>query len=206
MAGTGICLSIAALLFARGVISGEVKPHVWAWIVRVLIALVAFVSQAGLGATYSLALSGAQVIIGFVMLGLLFRYVRPLALRPAKLDLAFLAVALGGVALNVSGHYAVTVLGIVFADICATIMGMSAALRSGATESVPFWTFCFIGAIMSVIAAIMGPEKNIFWILLLPLFSCVNALSNIAMVLCIRTKVAKEVKLPAHLVRSKVTS
>lgn len=151
------------------------QPYVWAWATRLAICLVAFTGQLAQGATYSLALTLSQLLCCVCIIGLSLRMQ-----GKGKLDavdwLALVIAGLGVVLWVVSGESLYGLFGVLVADACATLMGIRAAARTRSRESATFWWWAFLAACTALLSA-----RSASWaILLVPVFSCFNALVNIA--------------------------
>src|SRR4051812_1475143 len=70
---TGLFVVAAIVLYARAIIKKKSRPHAAAWLVRLGLCVIAFASQSAQGATYSLALSGTQVVSAIVIVALCVR-------------------------------------------------------------------------------------------------------------------------------------
>jgi hypothetical protein len=188
---TGVFTAVAVGMFVRSVITGGSRPYLWAWVLRAGICAVAFVTQMLEGATYSLALAGAQVL-GVVFIIACILAFQPRRGRLDRNDWVALGIAGFGVVLWVtSGEPVYGLLGTLLADTSATGMGIRAAVRKGTRESVPFWTCSFVAAAMAVLAA----GNSAGWVILAaPLFSCLNAAVNILTVSYVRRR--KRTKIP----------
>jgi hypothetical protein len=175
---------LSVYLFVRELYKGKIRPYIWAWVVRLAICIVAFYSQFMQGATYSLALAASQALCCILIIGLIYLK------RPAKgrLDVTdwtgFGLAGLGVAIWIISGNPLFSLLGVILADTCATIMGIGAAIKKDASESILFWVCALIAASMALLSA----KNATLTIILAPLFSCINALINILATLYIRSK------------------
>lgn len=172
---TCLFLLAAVALFIRGSLKGNAKPYMWAWMIRLLICIIAFFSQLFQGATYSLALAFSQALSCVVIIGFIV-YAGSATGKLDKVDWAALAIAgFGVVCWLISGDSLYSILGVIIADACASVMGIRAGIKKGTRESIPFWVCACMAACMALIAA-----KGASWaILIAPLFSCLNAAVNI---------------------------
>lgn len=181
---TGACIAAALGLFIRSVLRGKSRPYIWAWLVRIALCVVAFISQLAGGATYSLALSGTQLVGCFVIVGCIL-YVRPRLGTLDRMDLSGIGMAAVGVAVWLaSGNPLFGLLGALLADAAATAMGIRANIRKGTEESVPFW-FC---SLLAAIATLSTTGGAALVIVLTPLCSALNALVNIGTVILVRRR------------------
>jgi hypothetical protein len=181
---TGFFSMLALFLFIRGFIKGTAKPYLWAWAIRILICIVAFFSQLSQGATYSLALAFSQILCCAVIIGLTL-YAGSAAGKLDKADWTALAIAgLGVICWLASGDSTYSIVGVILADACASVMGIRAAVKKGARESIPFWVCAFMAASLAV-----GATGGATWtIVAVPLFSCVNAGVNISIAMYMKYK------------------
>jgi hypothetical protein len=180
---TGVFTFIAVALFARGILAGQARPYLLAWIIRASMCAVAFMSQLLQGATYSLALAGAQVI------GVAFIIACILTMRAAgggKLDRSdWLAIGIAGTGVLlwvISGNPVFGILGAILADTSATGLGIRSALQKNTEESIPFWGCSLLAATLALLAA----NGDGWAVMIAPFFSCLNALANIFTVLYVR--------------------
>jgi hypothetical protein len=180
---TGLFIGLALLAFLR-TSRGKRLPYIWAWVIRVALTVVALVSQMAGGATYSLALTASQVLVGLVIVVVVARR-QPVLGRLDRMDWLGICLAAGGVVLWLaSGNPLYGLLGVIVADCSATAMGIRANIRKGSQESVGFWA-C---ALLAAVAATLAAGNASLTVLLAPLFGCVNALANIATVLLVRLR------------------
>ena len=184
---TGFFLFLSLALFVKDFLRGKSKPYLWAWVIRVGLCVVAFWSQLLQGATYSLALAVSQIICGACIVALIL-YKGSSQSKLDRIDWLALSIAALGVLLwIVSGDPLFSLMGVIVADSCATVMGIRAAIQKGTRESLAFWTCALMAASMAVIAA-----GSASWIILLaPLFSCANAIANILTTLYVRKKIKR---------------
>jgi hypothetical protein len=181
---TGVFSAIALAMFAHSIIRHRSQPYVWAWLVRVVICMLGFLSQLAGGATYSLALSGGQVVMGLIIISLIV-WRRPRLGRLDRIDGIGVIVAAAGLAVWLaSGNPLYGVMGALLADAMATLMGIRAGLRRGTHDSLAFWACCGSAALAALLAA--GNGSLVIW--LAPLFSCVNALANIVAIAYVRQR------------------
>lgn len=151
------------------------QPYVWAWATRLAICVVALCGQLAQGATYSLALTFSQLLCGVCIIGLSLRAGGGKGRLDAVDWLALGIAGIGGMFWVVSGESLYGLFGVLVADACATIMGVRAAAKTRSRESVPFWGWAFLAACTALLSA-----GSASWaVLLVPVFSCVNALVNI---------------------------
>lgn len=169
---------VALGILIHAIIKKRSKPYLLAWCIRVSLVGVAFLSQLTAGATYSLAMSGTQMIGGVFVIGLIALRQQS-AGRLTRLD--GFAIGMAGVGVVVwvlSGNPLHGLLGTILADMTATALGIHASLKHGTRESLPFWAFAFVAALAATFAA-AGTDATNAAVLLAPLFSCVNAVTNI---------------------------
>lgn len=179
--GTGLFTFVSVGLYIWSIHTKRSRPYVWAWLLRIALAVLAFVSQLAKGATYSLALSGAQVVGGLLILGWIVAYHRQQL--KGKLDrtdrLALLAAGAGIAVWSASGEPLFAIIGIILADACATVMGVKEALLRGRTESLGFWAMSFLSASL----ALLSGRSGTIAVLSYPFFSLANAAINIVVLL-----------------------
>jgi hypothetical protein len=181
---TGVFSAIALAMFAHSIIRRRSQPYVWAWLVRVVICTVGFLSQVAGGATYSLALSGCQVAMGLIIISLIV-WRRPRLGRLDRIDGIGVMVAVVGLTVWLaSGNPLYGLTGALLADAMATFMGIRASLRQGTQDSLAFWACCGSAALTALLAA--GHGGLVIW--LAPLVSCVNALANIFAIAYVRQR------------------
>lgn len=179
---TGFFIFLALILLIRGLLRGKNKPSLWAWVVRAAICVVAFGAQLSQGATYSLALTLSQALSCLCIIGLLL-YIKSDKNKLDKTDWAAMTIAgLGVVFWGTSGNSLYGIFCVMLADTCATVMSIRSGLKNGSRESVGFWACALIAASMAALSA-----KNAAWpVFIAPLFSCVNACTNILSALYIK--------------------
>jgi hypothetical protein len=148
---------------------------------------VAVLSQVAGGATYSLALSGGQVVTGLIIVGLIV-FLQPRMGSLDRMDYISIAIASFGVLVWImSGNPLYGLLGALLADAAATVMGIRASLLKGTRDSVAFWVCCMGAAI----AALLAAGVTSWLVMLAPLFSLVNAAANIMAVWYVRQQKIK---------------
>jgi hypothetical protein len=181
---TGLFLAVALVLCIRDMRQRGSLPYVWAWIVRGGIVIVALWTQLLQGATYSLALAGGQLLSALCIVVAVLM-LQPRMGRLDRTEWLTIVVASCGVAWWVSsGNPLYGLLGVILADTCATCLGVRAAVQKGTEESIPFWTCSLMAAAMALLAA-----GDASWgILLAPVFSCLNATTNIITVMYVRRR------------------
>lgn len=181
---TAVCIVLAFYLFLRDIRCKKAQPYIWAWVIRIGIVVIAFACQAAKGATFSLALSGTQLVGGL----LLIAYMLVRQRRLGKLDaMDYGTMGLAGVGLLVwlgSGDAIYAAIGVIVADAAATIMGVRAAFIKGAADSLPFWLCCLAAGAMAVVST--GGQS--LAIALIPLASFTNAVLNIGTILIVRAR------------------
>ncbi len=181
---TAILTLTAITMLLRGLLKKTAQPYIWAWVIRSGLCAVALLSQLAGGATYSLMLSGTQLAGCFLIVGLIW-YRRPQTGRLGRMDwLAIITACIGVVWWRVSGDPLYGLMGVLAADAAATALGIRATLLRRASESLPFWLLSLAASCAAVLAA--GDASLV--VLLAPLFSCCNALANIAAVAYIRAR------------------
>lgn len=181
---TGVCAAIALGMFIRSLYGGSSRPYLWAWLIRMGICIVAFLSQFAGGATYSLALSGGQVLSGIIIIALIVRR-QPRLGRLDVMDGLGIVLATAGVAVwMASGNPLFGLLGTILADGAATAMGVRANILKGNEESMAFWACWLVAGFATLFAA--GNASLV--VVLAPLFSIVNAAVNIGTVLLVRRR------------------
>jgi hypothetical protein len=175
--GASAVFTVVAIgIFVRSIVAKKSSPYLLAWGIRVLLVAVAFLSQLAAGATYSLALSGGQLVGGLFIIGLIIN-LRPDLGRLRGTD--WLAIALAGIGVAVwklSGNPLYGLLGSIIADGSATALGIYASIVRKTYDSVAFWCYAFLAAGLAILAT--GNTTNMV-IILAPAFSCLNAAINI---------------------------
>ncbi|HSW65621.1 MAG TPA: hypothetical protein VLI54_00590 [Bacillota bacterium] len=181
---TAIFTITAITMLLRGLLKKTSQPYLWSWVIRGGLCAVALLSQVAGGARYSLMLSGTQLLGCFFIVGLLF-YRKPRAGRLSRIDWLAIAISGAGVAWwQLSGDPLYGLLGVLTADGVATALGIRACLLRRASESMPFWVLSFAASCTAVLSA----DSASLVVLLAPLFSCCNALANIAAIAYVRAR------------------
>lgn len=180
--GTIVFSVVALVLFVRELLKKNSRPYIWSWIIRFALVVVAFASQFASGATYSLMMSGGQLVSCLVIIGLIV-YTQPRMGKLRRADWMALATAGVGVAWwMLSGNPLHGLLGVIIADTAATALGIHASVTRKARESYAFW-MCSFGAAST---ALLAAEGGNVVVVLAPLFSALNAGVNIAAVLYVK--------------------
>lgn len=131
-------------------LKGKTKPERATWFVFSVLGLIAFVSQAELGATWSLVFSGVDTLGSLIVLILSIKYGVG---GWSKLDRYALAIAAGGVGVAVLAHEPIiALLGNIAADISGTVLTVHKTFRAPDTETTISWALTGTSALAGVLS------------------------------------------------------
>ncbi|HLZ14540.1 MAG TPA: hypothetical protein VKQ34_00960 [Candidatus Saccharimonadales bacterium] len=184
--GASVCTWAAIGLYLWSLHTKRSEPYAWAWLLRIGLALLAFLSQLAKGASYSLALSGTQVAGGLFIVGLILaRHHGQLKKGLDHTDSFALGAATTGVAVwLLSGEALFALWGAILADAAATLMGVKEAWLRGRSESVTFWLLSLCAGLCALASGWHGTLA----VVLYPLFTMTNGAVNIATILAVRLR------------------
>ena len=144
------CFLIAAPPYIIDTLRGKTKPERATWFVFSVLGIIAFVSQAKLGATWSLVFSGIDTFGSLIVFGLSIKFGIG---GWTKLDRAALIVAGIGVVIAVVVHAPViALLGNILADISGTLLTVYKTFRVPDTETTISWLLTGTSALMGVLS------------------------------------------------------
>jgi hypothetical protein len=162
--------------YIRDTLRGVTRPHRGTWLIWGVLAIVVCVSQRADGASWSLVLTGSQV----VLTGLVF----VLAIRHgegglAAVDVSLIAVACAGVVgWILAGEPVVAVACVIVADLSAAAMMTPKAYRDPYSETLAMYALASVGGALAA-GAVGALDVSL---LLYPVYYCV---ANGAMALLI---------------------
>jgi hypothetical protein len=151
LAGLSIVLFIfAAPPYIRDTLKGKTKPERATWFVFSVLGIIAFISQAKLGATWSLVFAGLDTLASLIVFVLSVRYGVG---GWTFLDRVALAIAAVGVltALLVR-EPVIALLGDILADISGTALTVYKTFRAPDTETTISWLITGTAALTGVLA------------------------------------------------------
>lgn len=115
-------------------LKGKTKPERMTWFIFSVLGIVAFISQIGLGATWSLVFSGVETAVSIFTFGLSIKYGIG---GHDKLDISALVIASVGVVIALAVKQPiVSLLGVVLADLMGTALTVRKAYLHPGTETV----------------------------------------------------------------------
>lgn len=174
---------IASAIIIRELLGTGQKPYLWAWVIRLALVAVGFASQAAAGASYSLTMSGMQLLTCAVIIALVIRSRSQSGRLQGAEWGALSAAGVGAAVWVVSGDPLHGLLGVIVADASATVLGIYAAFRKGTQESIGFW-LCSLGAATAMAVVVAGSDNIV--VMLAPAFSWLNAAVNILAISFVR--------------------
>jgi hypothetical protein len=146
---SAVLIVVAGPPYALDTLKGVTKPERMTWFIFSLLGVVAFISQAGLGASWSLLFSGLDTAGSCLMLLLSLKYgVGGYARR----DIVALVIALGGVtAALLFKQPLLSLAGVVLADASGTALTVRKAYVQPGSETTITWlcvgTSAFFGSL-----------------------------------------------------------
>ncbi len=131
-------------------LKGKTKPERATWFVFSVLGIIAFISQAKLGATWSLVFSGVDTLGSLIILGL---SIKSGVGGWTRLDRIALVIAATGVVIAVFAHQPIiALLGNIMADISGTILTMYKTFHAPDTETTISWLLTGTSAFMGVLS------------------------------------------------------
>lgn len=155
---------LAAPPYILDTLKGETKPERATWFVFSVLGIIAFVSQAELGATWSLVFSGIDTLGSLIVFTLSVKYGVG---GWSKLDRFALLIAAVGVGTAILVHEPfIALLGNIIADISGTVLTVYKTFRAPDTETTVSWVLTGTSALAGVLS--VGSLK--FSLLLYPVY------------------------------------
>ncbi len=131
-------------------LKGKTKPERATWFVFSVLGIIAFISQAKLGATWSLVFSGIDTLGSLIVLGLSIKFGVG---GWTKLDrIALTIAAVGVVAALVAREPILALLGNILADISGTVLTVYKTFRAPTTETTISWLLTGTSACLGVLS------------------------------------------------------
>ncbi len=147
---SAVLILVAGPPYALDTLKGITKPERMTWFIFSLLGLVAFVSQAGLGASWSLLFSGLDTAGSCLMLLLSLKYgVGGYARR----DIVALTIALAGIAAAyLFKQPLISLSGVVLADASGTALTVRKAFLDPSSETTITWLCVGTAAVFGMLA------------------------------------------------------
>ncbi len=148
-----LVLSIVLVLAAMppyiiDILKGKTKPERMTWLIWSGLGITAFVSQAALGATWSLFFSGLDLLGSVIILGLSIKYgVGGLSFND---KLAFVLAVIGILASLIAKQPVIAILGVVLADVSAAVLTWIKVWRDPGSETTISWLLFATGGVCSL--------------------------------------------------------
>jgi hypothetical protein len=131
-------------------LKGKTKPERATWFVFSVLGIIAFISQAKLGATWSLVFSGMDTVGSLIVFSLSINYGVG---GWTVLDRIALSVAACGVAVALWAHQPlIALVGDLLADISGTVLTIYKTFRAPDSETTISWLLVGTGAFTGVLA------------------------------------------------------
>jgi hypothetical protein len=136
----GFFTVLGAAIYAVRIWNRRIQPHALGWAIFSVPPLVLFLGQQAEGATWSLALSGTQVICSWLFVGLILTRIGPGSSKLGQLEIFACLVLLLGIYLWFG--YDNAMLGVLCAlaiDVVAALVLIFHILKDGKKDSTLFW-------------------------------------------------------------------
>ena len=131
-------------------IRGETKPHRGTWFIWALLGSTAFISQAALGASWSLLFTGVDSLGSTAMFVLSLRYGVG---GWTVIERVALVIAMIGIAASVIVRQPlVALIAAIIADVCGYALTIVKAYKKPSSEDVVTWTLIAFSALCGVVA------------------------------------------------------
>ena len=141
---------IAAPPYIFDTVRGKTKPQRATWFIWSVLGIIAFVSQANLGATWSLVFSGSDALGSILIFGLSIKYGVG---GWARLDkIALIVAAVGVIVSFIAREPVIAILGVILADVSGTILTIRKTYGAPDTETTISWLLVGTGALTGVLA------------------------------------------------------
>ena len=136
---SGVIVLLAGPPYLIDIFKGKTKPQRTAWFIWSVLGIVAFGSQVGLGAHWSLVYAGLNAVGDVTVFLLSFKYGVG---GWKKLDIAALIIAAVGVVLSlVAGDPLFALFGVIVADFAGTVLILHKAFLMPSSETSVTWLF-----------------------------------------------------------------
>jgi len=147
---SAVLILVAGPPYALDTLKGITKPERMTWFIFSLLGVVAFISQAGLGASWSLLFSGLDTAGSCLMLLLSLKYGVG---GYAKRDLVALVIALLGVVVALFFKQpVVSLMGVILADASGTALTVRKAYFDPGSETTLTWVCVGTSAVFGSLA------------------------------------------------------
>lgn len=168
---SGIAILLSFIPYIKDIFSNKTKPERSSWLIWTVLGMISFFSQFAKGASYSLIMSGAQVI------GDLFIFLLAIKFGLGgliKRDIYALIAACGGLVLwSITKEASFALLIAIIIDAIGAFLTVMKTYENPKTETVSSWALTFLGGLFGCIAV-----GNFNWILLVfPIYICLASLS-----------------------------
>lgn len=175
-AASSLLIAVGVSGYIAGLWRGNVTTSAWAWTIRTGLCVMAFAAQWSAGATFSLALTGAQLVCGSVIT--LLAFAKSSRGKIGRLELfAIVTTAVFGVAWLTTHNAALFMVGAIMIDFAATAVNARNMVAQKKPDSAFLW-LCSLAAAMAAAVSVGG--FNI--VLLQPAASAVNALVMLGLI------------------------
>lgn len=151
LAALAVVLFLAAAPpYILDTVRGKTKPERATWFIWSVLGIIAFVSQVGLGAQWSLVFAGLDALGSVITFSLSLKFgVGGWTL----LDRVALTIAAVGVVISLIAHEPViALLGVILADVSGTILTIRKTFLAPNTETTISWLLVGTGALSGVLA------------------------------------------------------
>ena len=155
---------VAAPPYIIDTIKGKTKPERMTWFIFGMLGVIAFVSQIGLGASWSLVFSGLDTAASILVFGLALKYG---AGGYTKNDIFALCVAtVGAVTAIIVKEPVVSLFGVLLADLSGSILTLMKTYKEPESETTITWLMVGTASVFGVLAV----GKMSFELLLYPIY------------------------------------
>jgi hypothetical protein len=156
---SGVLLLLAAIPYFRDIFRGAAKPQRTSWFIWVLLGVIAFFSQYAKGASYSLILTGIQVLTDLSIFLLAIKYGAGGFERKDKIAIA--GVALSLLLWYLTNEPAVALFMVIFIDLIGAVLTIMKSYEHPATETSAIWILTGLSGIFALISV-----GQLNWVLL----------------------------------------
>lgn len=179
---SGILMILSVIPYTRSILRLETKPQRMTWLIWTLLTVIAFFSQMSEGATWSLLLTGGDMVAILIVFILSFKYGVG-GFR--KIDIISLIGAVMSLLLwYITKEASLALFFIILTDFIGGTLTITKAWKDPQSENWIGWAMCGIGGLLGAISV---GEWN-FVLLAFPIFICLEN-SLIAFIVLFRKKV-----------------
>jgi hypothetical protein len=148
---SAVLILIAAPPYIINTLKGNTKPERVTWFIFSVLGLIAFVSQALLGASWSLVFSGLDTLASILIFSLSLKYGVG---GHTKIDIAALIIATIGVFIAVfAKEPIISLLGVIIADISGMVLTIKKTYLNPKSETTITWLLVGTASVFGILSA-----------------------------------------------------